>query len=450
MRLAFLKKKLARLEAKLQKLDERCKAATDAAEVRSLTDELEDLNAEIEETRSEIQMEEKAQKRKQDALDTAESRQQPPVGAERHNAGITASFAQNSAQGVSESSQGDDPTCSMEYRMAYKAYVQRGVPIPAELRQRVDNYIGSLPREVRSGFDAINTGDTGVVIPMNLVREVINTIRKRYGNLYSRVRKLALPGGVKFPVGALEAEAHWITESTVSPRQAIGDVEAVIFAYNQLELRIAQTFLSSILSIDEFEMKVPEVIATAYLKAMDTAIMKGTGVDQPLGILSDTRVTGQVGHTIALTAAEINNWTAWRKKFFAKLPLGYRSGEFIFNNGTVDAYLETMADGNNNPIFRQATGLEVNDGDAADPNGRFFGRRISLVEPDILADFDTASSNDVIGVYWQPEDYGVNENYGFMTRRYYDDERNQWVNKALTVTDGKILNPKGYYLITKA
>jgi HK97 family phage major capsid protein len=314
----------------------------------------------------------------------------------------------------------------------------------------VDNYISSLPREVRAGFDAINTGDTGVVIPMNLVREVINTIRKRYGNLYSRVRKLSLPGGVKFPVGALEATASWITESTVAPRQDIGDVEAVIFAYNTLEMRIAQTFLSSILSIEEFEMKVPEVMATAYLKAMDTAIMKGTGVDQPLGILNDARVTGQANHTIALTAADINNWTAWRKKFFAKLPLGYRSGEFIFNLSTVDSYLETMADGNNNPIFRQATGLEVNDGDAADPNGRFFARRISLVEPDILPDFDTASSNDVIGVYWQPEDYAINENYGFMTRRYYDDERNQWVNKALTVADGKVLNPKGYYLIAKA
>lgn len=456
MRLAFLRKKLTRLEAKLRKLDERCKAATDAAEVRSLTDELEDLNAEIEETRSEIQMEEEAEKRAKEqnkaddtAGDVPESRQQPPVGAVRHNADIVGSYAQKGAQGVSERSD-DDPTCSMEYRMAYKAYVQRGVPIPAEMRQRVDNYINSLPREVRAGFDAINTGDTGVVIPMNLVREVINTIRKRYGNLYSRVRKLSLPGGVKFPVGALEATASWITESTVAPRQDIGDVDAVIFSYNMLEMRIAQTFLSSILSIEEFEMKVPEVIATAYLKAMDTAIMKGTGVDQPLGILNDTRVTTAVGHTIALTAAEINNWTAWRKKFFSKLPLGYRSGEFIFNNGTVDAYLETMADGNNNPIFRQATGLEVNDGDAADPNGRFFGRRISLVEPDILADYDTASSSDVIGVYWQPEDYGINENYGFMTRRYYDEERNQWVNKALTVTDAKILNPKGYYLITKA
>ena len=203
-------------------------------------------------------------------------------------------------------------------------------------------------------------------------------------------------------------------------------------------------------SIDAFEAKISEVIAIAYLKAMDTAIVKGTGVGMPTGILNDTRVTNAVGHTIALTASEINNWTAWRKKFFAKLPLGYRSGEFIFNLGTVDAYLETMADGNNNPIFRQATGLEVNDGDAFDPNGRFFGRRISLVEPDILPDFDTASSNDVIGIFWQPEEYAMNENFGFMMRRYFDERENKYINKALTVVDGKLLNPNGVYLITKA
>ena len=143
-------------------------------------------------------------------------------------------------------------------------------------------------------------------------------------------------------------------------------------------------------------------------------------------------------------------WQAWKKKFFAKLPLGYRDGEFIFANSTVDSYLETMADGNNNPIFRQATGLEVNDGDSQNPNGRFFGRAISLVEPDILNDFDAASSNDVIGVYWQPEEYGLNENLGFTMRRYFDEETNEWVTKALTVVDGKVLNPNGIWLIKKA
>ena len=146
----------------------------------------------------------------------------------------------------------------------------------------------------------------------------------------------------------------------------------------------------------------------------------------------------------------MSNWTAWRKKFFAKLPLGYREGEFIFPLSTVESYLETMADNNNNPIFRQATGLTVNDGDAVNPNGSFFGRGISLVEPDILPDFDTASSGDVIGIFWQPEEYAINTNMAFFMTRYLDQERNEWVNKMLTVVDGKVLNPCGYYLITKA
>ena len=34
-------------------------------------------------------------------------------------------------------------------------------------------------------------------------------------------------------------------------------------------------------------------------------------------------------------------------------------------------------------------------------------------------------------------------------RRYFDEETNEWVDKALTVADGKVMNPTGYYLITK-
>ena len=178
---------------------------------------------------------------------------------------------------------------------------------------------------------------------------------------------------------------------------------------------------------------------------MDYGIVNGSGDGSMLGILNDPRVT----NTIQMTASDINDWTAWRKNFFAKLPLGYRAGEFIFAASTVDAYLETMADANNNPIFRQATGLEVNDGDATNPNGRFFGRNIALVEEDIIADFDTASAGDVIGIFWQPEEYAINENFGFTMRRYFDEETNEWVDKALTVVDGKVLNPTGFYKILK-
>ena len=243
----------------------------------------------------------------------------------------------------------------------------------------------------------------------------------------------------------MKASFKWISESTVSPRQKLDKLGKVSFSYHTAEIRLAQSFLSSIVTLDAFENAMIEAIVVAYLKAMDYSIVNGTGDGMPLGILNDPRVV----NVVEMTAADLSNWTQWRKKFFAKLPLGYRAGEFIFPLSTVETYLETMADANNNPIFRQATGLEVNDGDAMDPNGRFFGRRISLVEPEILPDFDTAEAGDVVGIFWQPEEYAMNENFGFMMRRFFDEETNEWVDKAIVVVDGKVLNPTGYVLIKK-
>lgn len=444
MRKKILEKKLARLMAKKTKLAERCKAASDVAEVRSLTEELDDVNAEIDEVNEELAAIAEEERSADQTASTTRSTE-PPADAELRNGSITASFKQNATQLRTDE---ENPLESMEYRTAFMHYVQRGVPIPAELRQRVDNYMQTMPHDARAG-EAITADGNGVVIPITVMRDVINTIRKRYGNLYSRVRKIAVSGAVEFPIGELEADFHWITESTVSPEQKLNDLDTVSFKYHVAEIRIAQTFLSYLLSIEAFEAKIVEVIATAYMKAMDTGVVRGTGVGQMLGILNDTRITSNASSIVTMTAAQINNWTAWRKQFFKGLPLGYRNGEFIFPLSTVDSYLETMSDANNNPIFRQATGLEVNDGDAADPNGRFFGRNIALVEPDILPDFDAASVGDVVGIFWQPEEYVINENYGFMMRRYFDEGRNKWINKALTVVDGKPLNPTGYRLIVK-
>ena len=428
-----LNAKLLRLRSKLQALDARCSASTDAAEVRSLTEQRSEIMADMADVEAEIA-----------EIETEERSAAPaPANAVPVNAGITASFSAAPAQERSS----ENVYESMEYRTAFMNYIQRGVALPADLVARCNAYRNSLPVEQRSGV-AITTTDTGAAIPLTVMREVINTVRKRYGNLYNKVTKTSVAGGVEYPIGALQASFKWISESTVSPRQKTSALAKVQFAYHTAEIRIAQSFLSALLTVSDFESKLVEVIAVAYLKAMDSAIVSGTGDGMPLGILNDARVTG-ANAAIDMRAADMSNWTAWRKNFFAKLPLGYRDGEFIFASSTVDSYLETMADNNNNPVFRQATGLVVNDGDARDPNGSFFGRRISLVEPDILPDYDTASDGDDIGIYWQPEEYAINENFGFTMRRYFDEETNEWVDKALVVVDGKTLNPNGFFLIKK-
>ena len=428
MRIEILRKRMQRLIDKRDKLTERGLSSEDANEVRSINETVADINAEISEIREEIEAIESEQREAE--KEAVETREVIPAGAQIVNANVNGSFGQ-----VTTQVRNDDPFATLEYRQAFKKYAQTGEIIPVSLYQR-------------DGMPA-NTDSLGATIPTTVLNEFINEIRVRYGNLYDKVRKLNIKGAVKVPIARLQASFKWISEDTVSPRQDGGEIkDFVMFEYNMAEIRVSQTLLSQIVSLDLFEREIINVMLIAYRKAMDTGIVKGTGNGQMLGILNDPRVLA-TGNVVEMTAADINDWTAWRKKFFAKLPLGYRSGEFIFPLATVDAYLETMADANNNPIFRQATGLEVNDGDSRNPNGRFFGREISLVEPDILPDFDSANVGDVIGIFWQPEEYAINTNMQFGMRRWFDEDRNEWVNKMLTVVDGKVLNPMGIFLIKK-
>lgn len=420
---------MKRLLAKKEALRNKALASKDADEVRSINEQLAEINEEIEETQDELDA--LAEEGKEPVSAQAEEgRSVPPANAQKVNGNMVATFGQTTA--ITQQRENSDPFATIEYRMAFKEYAQKGTPIPVNLYQR-------------DGMPA-NTNTLGATIPTTTLNEFINEIRKVYGNLYSKVRKLNIPGAVKVPIAELQATFKWITEDAVSPRQDGGKInEFVEFSYNMAEIRVSQTLLSSIVALDIFEREIVRIMMIAYMQAMDTGIVKGTGVGQMLGILNDRRVT----NVISMSASDINDWTQWRKKFFAKLPLGYRFGEFIFPLATVDAYLETMADANNNPVFRQATGLEVNDGDSRNPNGRFFGREISLVEPDLITPFDEAADGEVIGIFWQPEEYAINTNMEFGMRRWFDEDRNEWVNKMLTIVDGKVLNPKGIWIIKK-
>ena len=429
-----LEKRLARLQAKKTKLTERALASQDAAEVRSINEELGELNEEIAETQEEIDTIEEVTPDPEP--DPNQQRSNPPVGAQQVNNGIPmASYSQNPAG--TRQRENKDPYASMEYREAFKAYVQRGTPIPENLTQR-------------AGGDAGPTvaADLGMIIPTTIMNEFIKKVSKVYGQLYSTVRKLNIQGGVKFPISDLKANFKWITETTPSGRQKAGDVkEYVEFSYNIGEIRVSQTLLSQVVALQMFEDEIVRIMTEAYVEAMDKGIIAGTGAGQMLGILKDTRVTEQTGHIIEFTAEQFGNWEQWRKRLFSMIPLSKRGkGEFIFTASTVESNLLTMKDANNRPIYKEAA--ELNVGESA-TDGRFYGREVTMVEPDIVADFDTAGSGDVVGVYWIPDDYAINTNLAFGMKRYFDEDKNEWVNKGLTIVDGKILDPSGVYIIKK-
>lgn len=431
-----LEKKLARLNAKKESLKQRALASNDQEKVEDMKERILDIDAEITEVQEEISAIDEEER----SLPTSDEyfNAKPPLGAELRTSNTVGSFKM--AQADERSSNILEST---EYRQAFRDLWVNKKPIPAELLARARSYVNSLPEEQRAGTP-INTSNTAAVIPLTIMRQVINTVRTPFGNIYDRVRKTNVAGAVEYPIGEFEADFHWVTEGTVSPEQEIGAVGVVSFGYFEAELRIAQTFLSSLLSLDAFEAEISTVIARAYRKFMDNAIINGDGKGKITGLEAGTT------KTVTMTATQFNNWTQWEKRFFAELVPGYEDGIFVFARSTVVKYLKTMADANNRPIFYDATGLTVGDGDAAVDKGYFYGREILMTVPTIVKDFDTASQGDTVGYFFQPDYYVLNENWGFTVDRYYNYERRKWITVATVVVDGKPLNPTGFIKIVKA
>lgn len=432
----ILEKRLARLRKKRDGLATRALASLDANEVRSINEQLEDVNAEIAETQEEfdaISDDDSAGDPTPNLSDDGEQRQQIPLNVETRGGNPLASYRM--VTGTSEHRESVSPYASMEYRQAFMAYVQRGTPIPADIVTRAGGDNGTTV-----------TTDIGAIIPETIMNEFIKDVSKVYGQIYSKVRKLNIKGGVKFPISKLKANFKWITETTVSDKQKAGDIKDFItFEYNIGEIRVAETLLAQVVSLPLFESEITRIMVEAYVEMMDKVIISGTGSGQPLGITKDPRVTGNTSNIIEMTEEEFSDWTAWRKKLFAKVPLSKRGqGEFLFPASTVESYLLTMKDANDRPLFREATDLSM--GNTA---GSFFGRTTDLVEPDVIADFATAAAGDVVGIFWVPNDYAINTNLQFGMKRWFDDDTNEWINKGLTIVDGKILDVSGCYLIKK-
>lgn len=317
----------------------------------------------------------------------------------------------------------------LQERTAFMEYVKTGKM--SDLLQRTDT-------------TGVST-DLGVLIPKTVQQEIIKDIDKMHGSLYAKVKHLNIRGGVEYPIGSFSATFSRITESTVSDRQKGGSITgSVVFGYNVGEIRIAQTLLESLLAVPVFESELAKVIAEAFVKAMDNEILNGTGTGgQMEGILGKAGIT-----TVTFHEGEIADWKTIQKKIFGGMSLGFKAlpYEFVMSNGTWESQIKTLSDDNNRPVYAEP--FNPVDGTFS---CSFRGHNVTLVEPTLLPDFDTATANKTFGMIWVPGDaYAINSNMNFSVVQYVDHEKNQIVKKALVVNDGKVLRKDRIILLKKA
>lgn len=439
----YFKKIIAAKEKRANELREQIKKSEDVNEVRALGETLQSVLDELTEAKSQLA-----------SLDEPAGNDEGE-GASEEGRGLNPMATMTMRTGnTGEQKNDEDPRGTMEYRKAFMEYVKTGKRSEAlRLEKRGDDQT-----------ELSDLGTLGVLIPLTVVNEIIKGVEKVYGQLYSRVKKTNLKGGVKYPIGSFSATFNRITEvgegSAPSERQNGGSITGYVeFGYKIGEIRLAQTLLMSVMGVEIFEAELAKVIVEAYVEAMDKEIISGNpSNNQMCGILNNStdgiqRITAIVDedsnptHIIEFSPNDMLDWKTWQKKLFAKIPLSMRGlkPEFVMTANTFESNIETLEDSNGQPVARNIynpqTGAE---------SATFKGKQVIFVEEDIFPNFEDADAGEYFGMYWVPEKaYAINSNLEFAVRRYFDEEKNQYVDKGIVINDGKILDPKYIFLLKK-
>ena len=421
----YLQARQKTLEGKRAELTKRSTETEDQAELRSILTQLEAVADELSAVITELQNDDDTSD--DDTTEETQSKETDD-GEQRSNTPKNTQTRGFNPMGLGNSSQkSTDIYDSVEYRTAFMDYVCRSTPIPAQFKQKRDNQVTT-------------TTDASAVIPTTLMNEIIRGM-SAYGNIWEKVRKLNVQGGVEFPILTLCPTATWIGETTPSEDQKLQANKTISFKYFGVECKIAQTLLCNVTTLEVFQELFVPLATEALIKAIEIAIFKGDGTTQPLGILNDTRVPST--NIIELTEDEISSWEAWHKKVFAKMKKKYRTGEFVMAQGTFDGYIDGMVDSTGQPIGRVNYGI-----DGAEIY-RFSGKTVETIEDDILPSWEDASNGDVVAVFIKWDNYVINSNLQLTVNKWRDYDTNEIKNQVILICDGKILDANGVLIIKK-
>lgn len=418
----YLQRVIEGKEKRAKELRKQIKESQSADEVRALGETLDTILKELQEAKDELEGETEEEESGEDS--STEGNEEQGISTNSRNFNPLAAYGTN--KNVQNNKRSENILDSLEYRQAFMEYVKTG----------------KWHMEKRAN-EVITSNDIGKIIPNTIMQELIKEL-KTYGQLYNKVRKLNIQGGVEFPISELVPIVKWIGEEEISDTQKAPTIKTTVsFSYYIAEARISQSLLSSIVSLPVLESEIAKLLAEAFIKEFDNFIINGTGAGQPTGILNDNRV--KQANKIKFTDVDIVDWTQFRKKLFSKIPLAYRGqGILVMTAGTWESNIMTLRDENNRPLY-----TETYDPITGNLTCRFNGREVILVEPDILKDYDTAAKGDAFMIYFRPQDYAINSNLEIGFTRYFNQDTNKWQNKGLTICDGKLIDVNGVYILQK-
>ena len=313
----------------------------------------------------------------------------------------------------------DDKYATMQYRKAFMDYVVRGTAIPTEYRA-----------------DAVTkTTDVGAVIPTTVLNQIVEKLEST-GMILVLVTRTAYKGGVAIPVSSVKPTATWVAEGAGSDKQKKTAAKdgMVTFAYHKLRCAVAVSLEVENMAMPAFETLLINNIVEAMTKALEKAIISGSGTGQPKGIIKETPATGQAIETAKLSYNDL-------VKVEGALPQAYEAGAVWCMSKSTFMGFVGMTDSNGQPIAR------VNYGIAGKPERVLLGRPVVCC--DYLNSFDAASAGDVVAFVFRFKDYVLNTNYAMGVKKYEDNDTDDLVTKGIMLADGKVVDKNSLVTLKK-
>lgn len=320
---------------------------------------------------------------------------------------------------VGQTIETEDRFNTMQYRKAFMDYVVRGTAIPTEYRA-----------------DAVTkTTDVGAVIPTTVLNQIVEKLEST-GMILALVTRTAYKGGVAIPVSSVKPTATWVAEGVGSDKQKKTATKdgMVTFAYHKLRCAVAVSLEVENMAMPAFETLLINNIVEAMTKALERAIISGSGTGQPKGIIKETPATGQALETTSLSYADL-------VKVEGALPQAYEAGAVWCMSKSTFMGFVGMTDSNGQPIAR------VNYGIAGQPERVLLGRPVVCC--DYLNSFDAASAGDVVAFVFRFKDYVLNTNYAMGVKKYEDNDTDDLVTKGIMLADGKVVDKNSLVTLKK-
>ena len=341
------------------------------------------------------------------------------LNALKDNIKISNTFPVNTQNKIGEIAD-EDFSNTTEYRKAFMNYVIKGTSIPGEFKNS----------------EKTKTTDVGAVIPQTVLSKIIEKMEAT-GMILPLVTRTSFKGGLTIPTSTVKPTATWVAEGEGSNtiKKTTG---TITFAYHKLRCAIANTLEVDTMALQVFETTFINNVVEAMTKAIEKAIISGTGTNQPKGILTETV---EVGQNIDIAAAAKLSYDILVKAE-AALPLAYENEAVWFMTKKTFMGFVGLVDGAGQPIARTNYGL------SGKPERILLGRKV--ISNDYMDSYaDTVGADKIVAFLFNPKDYVLNTNLNMTIKRYEDNNTDDMVTKALMLVDGKVIDKNSLVTVTK-